>query len=186
MDSIHNNYAGFGRRYSAMVLDVVIISFLLIYFANGFADIIFWNLLRSGFYTVDSVQYFLYNFPSFLSRILFLEHLLYLNLDDFSIIELLSNRLSYFIFFPFFLIFIWCYYAGLESSPLQATIGKLAVGLYVTDNNGERISFGRATARYFSKIISNLTLLIGYCLAGWTSKKQALHDMISGCLVLKR
>ena len=56
----------------------------------------------------------------------------------------------------------------------------------VTDANGNPISFGRATGRHFGKIISALTLLIGYIMAGFTEKKQALHDMIAGCLVVKR
>lgn len=80
----------------------------------------------------------------------------------------------------------WSYYSGMESSPFQATIGKLAVGLYVTNSNGQRISFGRATGRHFAKIVSGLILAVGYLLAAWTPRKQALHDMIAGCLVLRR
>jgi len=80
----------------------------------------------------------------------------------------------------------WTYYSGMESSPLQATIGKLAVGIYVTDLQGQRISFGRATGRFFGKILSGAILLIGYLMAGFTAKKQALHDMLSGCLVLSK
>jgi uncharacterized RDD family membrane protein YckC len=72
----------------------------------------------------------------------------------------------------------------MESSPLQATIGKLAVGLRVTDLQGQRISFGRATGRFFAKWLSGAILLIGYLMAGFTEKKQALHDRIAGCLVL--
>lgn len=80
----------------------------------------------------------------------------------------------------------WTYFSGMESSPLQATIGKLAVGLYVTDLQGQRISFGRATGRFFGKILSGAILSIGYLMAGFTAKKQALHDMLAGCLVLSR
>ncbi len=79
----------------------------------------------------------------------------------------------------------WLYFALLESSAWKATLGKKIMGLYVTDLHGNRIGFGRATARYFGKILSNLTLLIGYMMAGFTAKKQALHDMIAGCLVYK-
>jgi len=58
--------------------------------------------------------------------------------------------------------------------------------LIVTDLNGNRISFGRASGRFFSKIISGLIPFgIGYILAGFTERKQALHDMIAGCLVLR-
>ena len=80
----------------------------------------------------------------------------------------------------------WLYFAGFESSAWQATLGKKALGLEVTDLGGQRISFGRASGRFFGKIISNLTLLIGYILAGFTEKKQALHDMIAGTLVTRR
>jgi uncharacterized RDD family membrane protein YckC len=80
----------------------------------------------------------------------------------------------------------WLYYALMESSQYQATIGKLALGLAVTDAAGFRVTFARASGRYFSKYISELTLLIGYMMAGWTERKQALHDMISRCLVVRR
>jgi uncharacterized RDD family membrane protein YckC len=80
----------------------------------------------------------------------------------------------------------WLYYALMESSRKQATLGKMALGIYVTDLNGNRISFGKATGRYFGKIISALILYIGFIMAGFTEKKQALHDIMAGCLVLKK
>jgi formylglycine-generating enzyme required for sulfatase activity/uncharacterized RDD family membrane protein YckC len=78
----------------------------------------------------------------------------------------------------------WLYGAVMESSSGQATLGKMALGIIVTDYEGERISFGRATGRLLGKIISSLILLIGYLMAGFTEKKQALHDMIAGTLVV--
>jgi uncharacterized RDD family membrane protein YckC len=78
----------------------------------------------------------------------------------------------------------WLYYALMQSSAKQATLGKMAVGAIVTDLQGNRITFARATARYFSKMITDMTSLIGYILAGVTEKKQALHDMIAGTLVI--
>ncbi len=78
----------------------------------------------------------------------------------------------------------WLYFALLESSPKQATLGKMALGITVTDYSGRRISFGRATGRYFGKIVSGFCL-IGYIMAGLTEKKQALHDILSGCLVVR-
>lgn len=80
----------------------------------------------------------------------------------------------------------WCYFALLESSPWQASIGKRIFGLYVTDIGGKRISFARATGRYFATIISTLTFGIGYLMGGFTLKKQMLHDMIAECLVMKK
>ncbi|HXQ25813.1 MAG TPA: RDD family protein [Candidatus Acidoferrales bacterium] len=75
----------------------------------------------------------------------------------------------------------WLYWASMESSPWQATLGKRAFGLKVTDLAGRRISFARASGRYFGKII-----FVGFILAGVTEKKQALHDMIAGCLVVRK
>lgn len=80
----------------------------------------------------------------------------------------------------------WLYYAIMESSSKQATYGKLICGLKVTDLNGERISFMRATGRHFAKIISGIILLIGYFMVLFTERKQSLHDLMAGCLVLKR
>jgi uncharacterized RDD family membrane protein YckC len=79
----------------------------------------------------------------------------------------------------------WIYEAGMESSSKQATLGKMALGLKVTDERGQRISFARATGRHFSKIISGMILLIGYIMAGFTARKQALHDVIAGTLVIR-
>jgi uncharacterized RDD family membrane protein YckC len=78
----------------------------------------------------------------------------------------------------------WLYRAVMESSSAQATLGKMALGIIVTDYEGNRISFGRATGRLLAKILSGLILLIGYIMAGFTEKKQALHDMIAGTLVV--
>jgi uncharacterized RDD family membrane protein YckC len=85
----------------------------------------------------------------------------------------------------FLVVFVgqWLYYAMMESSSLQGTLGKKAVGIAVTDESGRRIGFGRATGRYFAKIISGLILLFGYFMIGWTQRKQGLHDMIAGTLV---
>jgi uncharacterized RDD family membrane protein YckC len=82
---------------------------------------------------------------------------------------------------------MWIYYAWMESSPNQGTLGKVALGLIVTDLEGRPITFARASARYFSKIITGLIPFgIGYMMAGFTEKKQALHDIIADCLVLRK
>jgi len=80
----------------------------------------------------------------------------------------------------------WLYYALMESSVRQGTLGKMAVGLKVTDLDGNRISFGRASGRTFAKIISALIIFIGFIMAIYTEKKQGLHDMLAGCLVVKK
>lgn len=79
----------------------------------------------------------------------------------------------------------WLYFALMESGSGQATLGKMALSIRVTDLDGQRIGFGKATGRYFGKIISSLILCIGYMMAGWTEKKQALHDMMAGTLVVR-
>ena len=78
------------------------------------------------------------------------------------------------------------YWSLFESSRLQATPGKMALGIKVADINGERVSFGRALGRNLGKIISGLTLNIGYVMAGFTIRKQALHDKMADCLVIDK
>jgi uncharacterized RDD family membrane protein YckC len=81
----------------------------------------------------------------------------------------------------------WLYFAYLESGEKQGTWGKQILGIYVTDLAGYRVSFARASGRFFAKFITNLIpLFIGYIMAGFTERKQALHDMIASCLVLRR
>lgn len=78
------------------------------------------------------------------------------------------------------------YYAGMESSKLQATVGKLALGIKVVDSQGRRLGFGRATARWAGSIVSYLILYIGFFMAGWTRRKQALHDLMAGTFVVDK
>lgn len=79
----------------------------------------------------------------------------------------------------------WLYFAIMESSKLQATVGKLAVGVVVTDLKGNRLTFARATGRYFAKILSAVILCIGYIMVAFTERKQGLHDLVAGTLVYK-
>ncbi len=78
----------------------------------------------------------------------------------------------------------WAYFAMMESSPAQATLGKRAMGIIATDGKGQRLSLGQASGRYFAGAISYITLYVGYALAGWTSRKQALHDLIADTCVV--
>lgn len=80
----------------------------------------------------------------------------------------------------------WLYSALMESSAKQATIGKMAMNLKVTNLSGGRISFLQATGRHFGKILSTLILFIGYLMMIWDSKKQTLHDKLAGTLVIKK
>jgi uncharacterized RDD family membrane protein YckC len=76
------------------------------------------------------------------------------------------------------------YFAILESSVWQATLGKRALGVVVTDLSGDRISFGRATGRHFAHYLSAI-FLIGFLVQPFTAKRQALHDKIAGTLVVR-
>lgn len=80
----------------------------------------------------------------------------------------------------------WFYYTLFEASAWQATPGKRVLRLYVADLSGRPVTFARAAARNGAKLISSLTFLVGYLIAGFTEKKQALHDILAGCLVLRR
>lgn len=90
--------------------------------------------------------------------------------------------------FAFFKLMVvcWMYFALMESSSWQATLGKRALGLCVTNENGGRVTFGRASIRFFAKGLSTFICFLGYIMAAFTSKHQALHDMIAETVVVKR
>jgi len=79
----------------------------------------------------------------------------------------------------------WLYCTLLESSASQATFGKAIIGIRVTDEQGRRISFLKANARYWAKILSVLSFGFGYLMVGFTKRKQALHDLVAGTLVVR-
>lgn len=79
----------------------------------------------------------------------------------------------------------WLYFAGLESSSMRGSLGKRACGLIVVDMEGRRLTFLRATARYFSKMLSALVLFVGYLMIAFTERRQGLHDLIASTVVLK-
>ncbi|MBD9149631.1 RDD family protein [Candidatus Avelusimicrobium fimicolum] len=82
------------------------------------------------------------------------------------------------------LVIIWLYYALLESSPLQASIGKILMGIKVVDRRGRRLSFWQATERIVSKLVTNVTFYFGFFVAAWDKKKRTLHDRISHSAVI--
>lgn len=83
------------------------------------------------------------------------------------------------------LIIWWLYYALLESSDMQATVGKMVMGLKVTDMNGKKIGFWKASIRHFTKYISMMFLWFGYIIALFTSRHQTLHDIFADCIVIE-
>ena len=136
------SYAGFWKRFAALILDSII---LII--------------------------------PTFIIGFIFGIALSATNLGEEGIAGL-ANVFSLFLG--------WLYNSIMDSSSQQGTLGKMALGIKVTDLNGNRIGFGKATGRYFGKILSAITLCIGYMMAGFTEKKQGLHDMMAGCLVVNK
>ncbi len=80
----------------------------------------------------------------------------------------------------------WIYFAAMESSSLQGSLGKLALGIRVSNMDLKPVTFEQATVRYFSKIISSLTIGVGYLLCAYSSKKQALHDFVGKTVLVVR
>jgi uncharacterized RDD family membrane protein YckC len=134
----------------------------------------FW--IRVGAYSIDAAVLLI---PTLL--ISFLYRAVYLTADADEMVQVMVEVMD----FIQNLLVSWIYSAVLHSSKWQATVGKKVVGLKVVDENGNRISFGRATGRFFAQLISTLILAIGYLMVGWTKKKQGLHDMIAGTYVVK-
>ncbi len=79
----------------------------------------------------------------------------------------------------------WLYEALLTSSSWQGTVGKRVLRLKVVDEAGNRIGFGRATGRFFAKILSSMFFCIGFIMIAFTDKKRGLHDMLAGTVVMK-
>lgn len=96
----------------------------------------------------------------------------------FLLIQLVANLLS--------IVITAGYYAWFHASHSMATPGKMAVGIKVVRLSGERISLARGIGRYFATILSGLILGIGFLMAAFTDRKQALHDMICDTLVVDK
>lgn len=97
-----------------------------------------------------------------------------------------ARALFFILLLPFAFAATWLYFAFFESSASQATLGKQILGLKVIDYEGRRISFARATGRFWAKILSGIPFNIGYIMAAFTEKKQALHDMLVKTYVVRR
>ena len=80
----------------------------------------------------------------------------------------------------------WLYFSLQESGSAQATLGKRALGIKVTNSQGARISFGQATGRHFGKIVSTLIIFIGFLMVLWDEKRQALHDKMASTFIVQK
>ena len=94
-------------------------------------------------------------------------------------------ELSYVAVKPLSVVVIWLYYAILECGRHQATLGKRALSIKVTDLGGQRISFWRSFGRQAGKLLSTAILGLGFVMAAFTLRKQALHDLLARCLVVQ-
>ncbi|NPV89988.1 MAG: DUF1189 family protein [Firmicutes bacterium] len=116
----------------------------------------------------------------------FILSIMFYILKDVLLTSGLLNTLGYLIFGVAGLVINWLYEAFMVSSSYQGTLGKMALGIIVTDLSGNRISFIRATGRFWGKMLSSLILCIGYLMIAITEKSQGLHDMMAGCLVVTK
>lgn len=165
---LHVSYAGFWKRFLAHLLDQFILSFVRLIILFPFGIFIF-------------ISYFGNNDCGNNGRY---TNVVFHNSDEFSIALFSVFFFAIIIAAAICIIVDWLYFALMESSKKQATLGKMIVGIKVTDLTGNKISFGRATCRYFAKILSSLILGFGYIIAAFTEKKQALHDILAGCVVV--
>lgn len=96
----------------------------------------------------------------------------------------LGIKIIIFLTFLITLFVVWIYFALGESGESKGTMGKVAMGLCVEDlKTNERISFQKATKRFFAKVLSTLILFLGYI--PMFGKKQTLHDYLAGTKVVK-
>jgi len=158
-----SKYAGFWLRFVAYIID-----YIILYVISGF--IIIPLLAAVGLSVGASTDGFDFN-----------------SMSDGDIMAMASSIVgAIFAGGLITLVLNILYYALMEASKYQATVGKIALGLKVTDSSGGKIDFMKALIRQLGKIVSGIILMIGYIMAGFTEKKQALHDMIAGTLVVKK
>ena len=152
------NYADPGKRLVAYIIDLTILSVVLGILAN----VTILPLVFSLIYSSDAAA----------------------RTDEQNAAIILSSFM--FIIVCFFVIWMlnFLYFTLQHSSKFQATFGKRAMKIYVTDEFGKRMSFGRAALRYLGRIINGLTMSIGFLIILFTEKKQGLHDIIAKTLVL--
>lgn len=158
----NSKYAGFWLRFVAYIIDYIIVQILQSFVILPFLAILGFSIAAQGF---D------FNFDSLSEEEIFA--LAAALISSISTLILVTTAIQV------------LYYSIMEASKFQATLGKMALGLKVTDMNGQPIDFPKSLLRNLAKIVSGMLMMIGYIIAGFTEKKQALHDMIAGALVVK-
>lgn len=181
-------YAGFWRRLAAAIIDALLLASIGTLVATvSCAAIVLALAHELGGLTQPLTFTLVYLLPVFLLDSLFIvcvPIVLWLlaapaPMDPVVPTVIGFNLMSY-------LVINWGYHALMECSEKQATIGKCMLGIKVTTTDGHRISLPMATTRHFTKIASTLVVLIGFLMADFTGKKQALHDKIARCLVVMK
>ena len=158
---MNTNYAGFWRRLAAILIDSIIIGAVQ-WIAIMPLLAIFGIGVASN---MDSME----------------------SMDEAQSMAMAGSMMAMgFTFQIVFLVIQTLYFALLESSSKQATVGKMVLGIVVTDINGNKLDFAKALVRNLCRIISSFILFIGYIMAAFTEKKQALHDIIAGTLVVNK
>jgi len=151
------NYAGFWRRVAAALIDVLFV---------GILSAVFCGIVAAGLFFVAKSGAVSGNVGDARS-----------DLVGYTSIALFAAG-------P--LIISWLYFAKMESSARRATFGKESMKICVTDVDGNRLTFGRASARHFAKVLSAIPAYVGFLMIAFTTKKQALHDMITSCVVVTK
>jgi uncharacterized RDD family membrane protein YckC len=156
-------------------------------FLGGIVDLIFlllFGILVTGFIAVVT---YLARMPNPLTETVRILNQYYYHLPRTDatgqVIQAVIPPQIIFSVFLFFILIPWIYFAYFYSSKNQGTLGNMAVGVAVTDMQGNRITFGRATLRFFAMYLCLLTLLVGFLIIAFTGYKQGLHDKIAGTLV---
>ena len=103
-----------------------------------------------------------------------------------SFIQFISEMRRDIFSYVFVILFFWIYFAYQDSSVSQGTVGKQAMNITITDHNGNRISFARATKRLAGKIMASLPFFAGFLPIFFSKKRQGIHDKIAKTLVIVR
>lgn len=158
---MNTNYAGFWRRLAAVLIDSIIIGSV-----QWIAIMPLLAILGIGVASnMESME----------------------SMDEAQSMAMAGSMMAMGVTFQIvFFVIQTLYFALLESSSKQATIGKMVLGIIVTDINGNKLDFAKALVRNLCRIISSAILFIGYIMAAFTEKKQALHDIIANTLVVKK
>jgi uncharacterized RDD family membrane protein YckC len=155
-------YAGPGQRFLAFIIDVVFILIIDLFVMGALG-------LSEG---VRMAYQFIRGYPM---------------TDRYG--ELVTSTFPMQIVYAFAALIIlvpWLYFAFLDSSKNQATLGKIALRIAVTDMNGARITFSRGTLHFFAMFLSAIIFFVGFIIIAFTRQKQGLHDMIAGCLMFRQ